>query len=366
MTWQDRQYASDEPRGSAWGRPGGDWAGMRPTIDNPFTWSLPIARVGGITVRMHLFFLAYILIELGRGLVPAKGQHIDFELTALAMGVLVTIVLVHELGHCLACRLVRGQADEILMWPLGGLAFCHPPQYWRAHFVTAAGGPLVNVLICALAGSMLGLLTGQWGGVAIPNILDPFARLADPAISRSWAHIALYMFNVISLVLLAFNLLPMFPMDGGRLLQALLWPRYGWSRSMRFAVRLGYVTGMALAVFGAMTSNWSLIAIAIFGLWSCYVTHKQLEFSDSMLGLESDEEAMDAYGGTDEPEPSTAGGLPTQTQRATQRQAPSRVQEAQEVDRILQKIARNGLDSLSGAERGLLQRATERRRAGEP
>jgi Zn-dependent protease len=338
---------------------------MRPTIDNPFTWSLPIARVGGITVRLHLFFLAYILIELGRGVVPAKGQHIDFGLTALAMLVLFTAVLVHEFGHCLACCWMRGRADEILLWPLGGLAACHPPHFWHAHFVTAAGGPLVNVVICAMAGCMLGLLTGQWWGVAFPNILDPFARLLDPAISRSWAHITLYMFNAISLMLLAFNLLPMFPMDGGRLFQAMLWPRYGWSRSMRCAVRLGYVGGMALAVFGAVTNHWTLIAVAIFGLWSCYITHKQLEFSDSVLAFESDEQALQSYAAPDEPETPSHGARPTHSQAATQGQAWQRVQEAQEVDRILQKIARSGMDSLSGAERGLLERATQRRRAGE-
>ena len=135
---------------------------------------------------------------------------------------------------------------------------------------------------------------------------------------------------------------------------------------MRYAVRLGYVGGMALAVFGAVSNHWTLIAVAIFGLWSCYITHKQLEFSDSMLGFESDEEALQAYAGSDELDAPSRGAMPTHSQPATQAQTLPRAQEAEEVDRILQKIARSGMDSLSGAERGLLERATARRRAAEP
>lgn len=381
MSWEQRDhFEGDPPPGNAWGKPGGDWAGMRPTIDNPFTWSLTLVRIGGITVRVHLLFLVFILVQLGRAWMPAKGQHIDFGLTALAMGVLFVIVLMHEFGHCLACRWTGGAADEILMWPLGGLAYCQPPARWRAHLVTALGGPLVNVVIWIVAGTMLGTITGQWWGVAIPNPLEPFAALRDfPSIFRSWAHDALYMINALNLVLLVFNLLPMFPLDGGRVMQALLWPRLGWSRSMHLAVRLGYLMALALAVYGVvggMTENWTLIAVAIFGLWSCYATHKQLEFSDSMLGMESDEYAMSLYAGEEDeksnnpPVGQPAAAAPpappmpqlSRAQRAAERQARNDQQEAQEVDRILQKIAEHGLDSLSRNEHTLLQRVTERKR----
>jgi Zn-dependent protease len=373
-----RDHDEESPRGGAWGKPGGDWAGMRPSIDNPFTWSLPLMRIGGITVRIHLLFLVFIIVQLAQALTPTKGRHLDFALTALAMGIVFVVVLVHEFGHCLACRSVGGAADEILMWPLGGLAFCHPPVAWQAHLLTAMGGPLLNLLICAIAGTMIGLVTGQWWGVAIPNLLDPFAMLLDPTLSRSWAHIALYMINVVSLTLLAFNLLPMFPLDGGRMVQALLWPSLGWSRSMRWAVRLGYLGGLALGVYGAMTDNWALIFVAIFGLWSCFVTHKQLEFSDDMLAMESDEYAMRAYVDEDEehdempmtPGQTSAAAGPaaapppalSRSQRTAARAAQQEQDEAREVDRILDKIAHEGIDSLTRSERTLLQRVTERKR----
>lgn len=367
---RDLDDDDDAPLDSgAWGRPGGDWAGMRPTIDNPFTWSLPLLRVAGITVRIHLLFLVFVIVQLSRALAPAQGQVADFTLTALSMAVLFVVVLAHEFGHCLACRLVRGDVDEILMWPLGGLAVCHPPRHWRAHLLTALGGPLVNVLILALAAPLLYMATGQWAGLAFPNPLDPLAELRDPRIARSWAHITLFMFNALSMMLLAFNLLPLFPLDGGRIVQSALWPRLGWSRSMRLAVRAGYLTGMSLGIFGAVTNNWPLIAVAIFGLWSCYATHRQLEFSDNVLGDEADDFAMSLedddleQAELDADAESAADSARTSTHSAGTTTAKRRA-DAEAVDDILQKIVDAGLESLTPEERAILERETQRKRKG--
>jgi len=68
------------------------------------------------------------------------------------MGLLFFSVLLHEFGHCFAARSVDGEANEVLLWPLGGLAKCELPHSAWAHFVTAAGGPAVNVLLCGISG----------------------------------------------------------------------------------------------------------------------------------------------------------------------------------------------------------------------
>ena len=300
MSWQDREYAGDDPR--SLGRPGGDWQGMRPTIDNPFTWALSIGRFGGILVRIHITFLLFAAIMLLRSaLPPAQGQTaapLNFTLMAIAMGSLFLIVLAHEFGHCLACRWVGGQADEILMWPLGGLAYCRPPNHWKAHLITAIGGPAVNVVICVLAGGILGVLTGKWLGVALPNPLT-LSGLYEFEVAQSLAHQSLFLINSTSLILLLFNLLPIFPLDGGRIVQSALWPRLGYSRSMTFAVRSGYVGALLLLLFGAVTSHWTLVGVALFGLVTCYITQKQLQWTDSTLGFESDEYALSVHGSDD-------------------------------------------------------------------
>ena len=183
MSWEDRDYADDRDK---LGRPGGDWRGLRPSFDNPFSWAVSLGRISGILIRVHLLFLLFVVIELLRATQPNHGSSHDFLLAVISMASLFVIVLAHEFGHCLACRWKGGEADEILMWPLGGLAYCRPPQNWVAHFITAAGGPMVNVVLCIVAGLTLGLVTGHWLGVALPNPLSPFSGMIFPEVGKSF------------------------------------------------------------------------------------------------------------------------------------------------------------------------------------
>src|SRR5689334_8306909 len=91
-----------------------------------FGWSLPLFTVPrwvpwvrGIHVRIHIL---YILVAISELLGALRQDAIGFQYALAMMGTLLVLVLLHEFGHCAACRLVGGQADEILMWPLGGLA----------------------------------------------------------------------------------------------------------------------------------------------------------------------------------------------------------------------------------------------------
>jgi Zn-dependent protease len=126
MTWDERPEEQDDPWRKL-GRPGGDWQGLRPSFDNPVTWSIPVGRVAGIDVRLHAIFLLFIAVEFVRESLEATTT--TFIPLCMVLGGLVLIVFLHELGHCLACRWVGGQAMEILMWPLGGLAFTLPPHH---------------------------------------------------------------------------------------------------------------------------------------------------------------------------------------------------------------------------------------------
>jgi len=335
---------------------GGDYHGLRPSFDNPLSWSLPLFKFAGISVRLHIIFILYIVIELLRSeFSPSRdAAPVGFAFMALLLGCLALIVLLHEFGHCFACRWTDGVADEILMWPLGGLAYCRPEHNARSHFITAAGGPLVNVIICMVCGVALGAMTGVWWGVAVPNPLGVWDPVFDPAAPvGSWWLTALYFLNALSLVLLLFNLLPMFPLDGGRLLQAAMWPRFGYANSMRIAVRIGFIGAVLLGVFGAVTSRWILVGIAIFGGLTCWMTIRQLEYSSSMLGFESDEYLA---GGLDDSEEERE----TRADRRRAKEEERLQREAAEVDRILAKIKDSGMESLSRSEKKLLQRVTER------
>jgi len=342
------------------GRFGGDWRGVRPNFDMLMSWSLPLGRISGIAIRIHWLFLVLIIAQLLRastiGTGSGGGSGLGMAPMLLLLVGLFWAVLLHELGHCFACRSVGGSANEVLLWPLGGLAWCNPPGRWLAHLITAAGGPLVNLALIALLGPLLGLLTGRWWGVAFPNPLSLEGLLV---VNDSWWHMALYLFLWTNTVLLAFNLLPIYPLDGGRILQAALWPRFGYAPAARFAVRAGFVGGIALGIFALVREQLLLLLVAIFALAICQTSIRQLNFSERLLGYDAgpdggpDGGPHGSHDESDEPDP--------ELERLAKESARAQA-EAEEIDRILLKINRSGLDSLSKEERHLLQRATDRRR----
>lgn len=334
-----------------------------------FRWSLPLFTVprrvpglAGIRVRVHILCLfvagSEFLNAVGKG-----GAGMRFAIAWMAT--LFLIVLLHEFGHCLACRKVGGSADDVLMWPLGGLASCSPPQRWKAAFATTAGGPLVNVALIPLLGGAL-LVAGAPGRLLVFNPLTP--PTGDLFLQQEW-HAWLWSAYFMNLVLLLFNLLiPMYPMDGARLVQELLWSRIGYKRSLLIAATVGLVTAVLLGGYGlwlwALKSNSRLFFLALFGGSMCYgerIRAKTMEeepewFYDTDKG----------FGAFDEPEkPKGPTWAERRATKASQK-AEAKEREAQaSIDAILDKIREKGIASLTGRERAKLSEATQRRRGGE-
>src|SRR5438105_6935802 len=112
------------------------------------SWSLPLGRMFGIQIRMHimlpLVFVGLVLRAAYQKDAPA-GAWVDM---VMLLGLIFVSVLLHEFGHCFAARWVDGDANEVLLWPLGGLAYCDVPHTPRANFIMVICGPLVNLAIC--------------------------------------------------------------------------------------------------------------------------------------------------------------------------------------------------------------------------
>jgi Zn-dependent protease len=204
--------------------------------------SFRLFRVAGTDVFVHWswFLAAYFLI-----------QNRMFPYTSFVWDVAeyvggFALVLLHEFGHVLACRQVGGTADRVVLWPLGGLAFVAPPPRPGANLWTTAAGPLVNVVLVPLLVALL-----------------VFTRPADGAPASDLGHLgmALAVFNVIMLV---FNLLPIYPMDGGRILQALLWWPLGRAASLAVAAGIGAVVSGGLLLATLAASEWYLAFMAGF------------------------------------------------------------------------------------------------------
>lgn len=339
-------------------------------LDNPINWSFRAGRVWGIDVRIHVTFLigAVILLWMelpkpGAAAVPFSTVLGDVFGTYL---ILFAIVLLHEFGHCWGARATGGEADQVLLWPLGGLATVNPVHHPRAHLVTTLGGPMVNVVICALCSGVIASWMGSFGAVPWNPLhpTTPVDPLLFPTTGQSWL---LRVYGT-SYFLLLINLLPVFPFDGGRIVQALLWSRRGYRSATEIATSTGMIGAVVIALFGLFTDqSWLLMMIAVFGYVTCYQTRLALrdqpnfEFGEDF----GNEAAMSA-------KPRRPGWLQRRrARRAAQiaeQERRRRDEHQQLVEEILAKVSKAGLNALTPSERGVLEEETRRQRSlrGEP
>ena len=154
------------------------------------------------------------------------------------------IVLTHEFGHQLACRQVGGKTHDIILWPFGGVAYVSPPQRPGAQLWSIAAGPLVNVILFPIL-SALALLSGHLGwDDTLPDLYKFLCNI--------W---------LINLVLLIFNMLPIYPLDGGQILRSLLWFVFGRANSLLAASIIGFIGVAALIGLAVLECN-SILAAA--------------------------------------------------------------------------------------------------------
>jgi Zn-dependent protease len=210
------------------------------------TSGIPLFKLFGIQVYLHWSWVLVAIFEIQnrRGNYGFIGWNIGEYLA------LFGIVLMHEFGHSLACKSVGGRADRIMLWPLGGVAFVSPPQRPGAVLWSIAAGPLVNVILMpitiGLAAFTGGL--GNWLNQAPMTDMQHF----------------LFFIAFVNVFLFAFNMLPIYPLDGGQILRAILWYFIGAGRSLMVASVIGMIgaaAGLALALW---TQNFWLVLLAGF------------------------------------------------------------------------------------------------------
>ncbi len=344
---------------------------MGRSLDNPINWSFGIGRLFGIGIRIHILFVLgalYVIAVAFRDNAALSGV----AETILTIGLLFLIVLCHEFGHCFGSRGTGGSADEILMWPLGGLATVAPPHVPRAHLITALAGPAVNVAFCVLAATALILLTGSLKSVPW-NPFNPFMPLSGAYFGPWTIERWLVIFYTLNSIILFFNLAPVYPLDGGRVLQALLWPFNGFHQSMMLASGIGMVGAIGFAVLGLFTGAMMLFFIAVFGYFTCWQQRQQVKMGVLESGGEFGYDFSQGYTSldrsSDHPErrPSFLARRRARKAEERGRRKAARIEEERrQVDAILEKISRHGIGSLTPKERKLLQRETQRKATDPP
>jgi Zn-dependent protease len=341
MGWEDRPYYRDRPP---------QWRGRILSILNG---SVPLFTVFGIHVRIHASLIILILATL----LFDFTQGYPLAVRAITMGLLFGIILLHEFGHSLATRTVGGTSEEILLWPLGGLASCSPPHRPWPTFVTAAGGPLVNVLICLAA------TAGLWLTSRLMPVFDPIHPGQFLLAHHGYLSLRFYLSWIFffSEALLLFNLLPIYPLDGGQMLQAILWPFMGYYRSMKLSTTIGMIGAAGLAIFGIMFGpNFLLIFIAIWLFWYCWQKRAELR-EMAGEGIYEPEVSYNAGSYADEA-PRRRRRFGRRAVLRAQRLARQEAAERERIDAILAKVSAFGMQSLSWWEKRSLRRATEHQR----
>jgi Zn-dependent protease/CBS domain-containing protein len=217
-------------------------------ISRAMRWSFKVARIGGIEVRIHVTFF-FLLLAVFASFYGAQGG-VSGALEALTFFLLVFLcVLLHEFGHAFAAKAYGIRTVDITLLPIGGVARMERmPEKPTQELVVAIAGPLVNVVI---AGALLFVL-------AVTGSLD-FDELLDP--TRFNALSALLYTNV---MMVAFNLIPAFPLDGGRVLRALLATRLSYARATQVAATVGQALALLVGVWAFSRGPALLVLIAIF------------------------------------------------------------------------------------------------------
>ena len=209
-------------------------------------WSLNVGSIAGTAIRIHITFLLF-LVWLGTVYYRQGGAEAAWQGTIFIV-LLFLCVLLHELGHVFAARRYGVTTRDVTLWPFGGIASMeHMPEKPTEELIVAVAGPAVNVAIAAVLLLWLG-----------PRFdLANLTQIENPAVSLA-VNVA-----AANIVLVVFNMIPAFPMDGGRVLRAILAMRMGNARATELAATIGQGFAILFGILGILY-NPMLIIIAAF------------------------------------------------------------------------------------------------------
>ncbi len=208
-------------------------------------WSLRVGTALGIPIRIHFTFLLllvwYAVASTARGENPVRA--------IVFLVLLFACVALHEMGHAVMAKAFGVSTREIVLYPIGGIARLENIPGGKAELCISLAGPGVNLVLAILLLALMGLLGIPW--IATPERIFSPGNLAQQVL-------------VANVALCLFNLIPAFPMDGGRALRAALSFLLPEDRATNAAAAVGQAIAILFGALGLFTSNWVLVFIALF------------------------------------------------------------------------------------------------------
>jgi Zn-dependent protease/predicted transcriptional regulator len=245
--------------------------------------SIYLGNIACIRVKIHLsFFLIFLLVAY-------QGYQADLDLRQIfqecvMVSVLFFCVLLHEFGHAFTARRYGIQTDQIFLLPIGGVAQLNRmPEKPMQELAVALGGPMVNVAIAIF------LLPVIYFNHELGTFLSMFSMPASDVGSFA---VQLCYYNII---LLVFNMIPAFPMDGGRVLRALLGLRLNFLRSTQIATRTGQIISLVFIFLGFRYGQYALSLIGIFVLAGGEFEYRLVKRKFKIGGLKVRDAMMNYY-----------------------------------------------------------------------
>lgn len=322
-------------------------------------WAIPLGTWFGVRVRANVWYPLILLLLV--------SWLRSWELALVCFGLLFASTVIHEFFHIFAARMTGGDGEDVLLWPLGGLAFTRPAPTFASRFLTPAAGPFADLLIC------FATLPAVLGAGVLREALNPM-QLPIAGIGPNWFRDVLILSFSLNWLLFLVNLIPAFPLDGGQMLTAILARGQGMRSAVRFSVRVGWLCGAIMGFTGLWFDETIIVFLGFFVLIMNMQEMFRLHITDAFGhdGYGSDEYGS-GYGSFDDTssemellEPRQSFWQRWKENRAAarfERETEERAAIARRVDELLDKVHRDGMGALTAEERRFLDQASNKYRS---
>jgi Zn-dependent protease len=314
----------------------------------------------GVHVRMYWAAVVLVPLIFLRWIQPATASGVEaLVLVALAFTLLFAVIWTHEMGHIQAGRRFGIRTDLITLSPLGGVAHMGSPASTpREELWTSLAGPATHLVWLAVFWPLYLLLPR--------DALTPGDWYWSPLWFAVW-----FLFTT-NLTLLLFNLLPVFPMDGGRVLRSLLSMRVHPNRATMWATSIGIAGGAAMAMWGLFEARVESTILVLIGVTCIMASLQERRMARHVLVYQQHARHMpwetdgDAWKRGGDPQERRPGAFARWRAARAQRKAHERATRDaaldREVDTILERVHEVGMSGLSDREKAVLRKASARRR----